>query len=153
MALLMRPEPFTEFNRIVNNLFAPGESAPQRWMPPMDLVEVDDHFVLKADLPGMDDGDVSLEVQDNTLTLSGERRAEHEERQRGFYRVERSFGRFSRSVTLPEGVDSEAITARFENGVLEVSIPKPQERTPRRVAIQAGARREPGTLEGVVTDE
>ena len=154
MALLMRPEPFTEFNRLVNNLFGPGEAAPQRWTPPMDLVEADDHFVLKADLPGMGDEDVSLEVQDNTLTLSGERRAEHEERQRGFYRVERSFGRFSRSVTLPEGIDPEAIAANFENGVLHVRIPKPQERTPRRVAIQAGSSRPaPATVEGTATEK
>jgi HSP20 family protein len=152
MALLMRPEPFTEFNRIVNNLFGPGESTAQRWMPAMDLVEADDHFVLKADLPGMSEGDVALEVQDNNLTISGERRAEHEERQRGFYRVERSFGRFSRSVTLPEGVDQDAIQASFDKGVLEVRIPKPQERQPRRVAIRAGTGGQ-AAIEGTATEK
>jgi HSP20 family protein len=151
----MRPEPFTEFNRLVNNLFGASDAAPQRWTPAMDLVEADDHFLLKADLPGMSDADVSIEVQDNTLTVSGERRAEHEESQRGWYRVERSFGRFSRSLTLPEGVNPEGIEASFDKGVLEVRIPKPEERKPRRVAIQAGSSGAPspaGTLEGTATE-
>ena len=139
MALLMRPEPFTEFDRLVTNLLARTDAGTQRWTPPMDLVEGDDAFVLRADLPGMSEGDVSIEVQDATLTVSGERRAEHEERQRGWYRVERSFGRFSRSLTLPEGVDHEGIRASFDKGVLEVRIPKPEVRKPRRVAIQAEA--------------
>jgi HSP20 family protein len=156
MALLMRPEPFSEFNRLVNNLLAPGEGgASQRWMPPMDLVEADDHFVLKADLPGLAEDDVSIEVQDNNLTVSGERRAEHEERQRGWYRVERSFGRFSRSLTLPEGVDQEGIDARFDKGVLEVRIPKPEERKPRRVSIRAGSGAQLGSapVEGTATEK
>ena len=139
MALLMRPEPFTEFDRLVTNLLARTDAGPQRWTPPMDLVEGDDAFVLRADLPGMTEDDVSIEVQDATLTVSGERRADHEERQRGWYRVERSFGRFSRSLTLPEGVDHEGIRASFDKGVLEVRIPKPEVRKPRRVAIQAEA--------------
>ena len=139
MALLMRPEPFSqEVNRLFNTLFDAGDASPQRWVPAMDLVEADDHFVLTADLPGLSEGDVAIEVQDNTLTISGERKAEHESRERGWYRVERSFGQFSRSLTLPEGVDPDAITAEFDKGVLNVRIPKPEERKPRRVAIKAG---------------
>ena len=132
MALLMRPEPFTEFDRLVTNLLTRGEGGAQRWTPPMDLTETEDSFVLRADLPGMSD-------EDTTLTVSGERRAEHDERGRGWYRVERSFGRFSRSLTLPEGVDHEGIRASFDKGVLEVRIPKPEVRKPRRVSIQASA--------------
>ena len=147
MALLMRPEPFTEFDRLVTNLLARTDAGPQRWTPPMDLVEGDDAFVLRADLPGMTEDDVSIEVQDATLTVSGERRAEHQERQRGWYRVERSFGRFSRSLTLPEGVDHEGIRASFDKGVLEVRIPKPEQRKPRKITISAGEG-EPRTLEG-----
>src|SRR3954466_15359972 len=140
MALLMRPEPFSqEVNRLFSTLFDAGETGVQRWVPAMDLTEADDHFVLRADLPGLGDDDVSIEIQDNTPPISGERKAEHEERQRGWYRVERSFGRFSRSLTLPEGVDADAVEAHFEKGVLEVRIPKPAERKPRRVAIKAGA--------------
>ena len=148
MALLMKPEPFAaEFNRLFNTLLeAPQTGQGQRWSPAMDLVEADNHFVLKADLPGLTQDDVSIEIQDNTLTLSGERRAEHEAREKGWYRVERSFGRFSRSLTLPEGVDADAVSAEFHNGVLEVRIPKPEERKPRRVEI--GVNGEQEALEG-----
>jgi HSP20 family protein len=140
MALLMRPEPFSqEVNRLFNTLFDAGESTGQRWVPSMDLTEADDHFLLKADLPGLSEEDVNIEVQDTSLTISGERRAEHEQRERGWYRVERQFGRFSRSLTLPEGVDPEGIAAEFDRGVLTVRIPKPEERKPRRVQIKAGA--------------
>src|SRR5919202_2076019 len=147
MALLMKPEPFsTEFDRLFNQLFDRSEA--RRWVPAMDLVEHDDHFVLRADLPGMSEDDVRIEVRDNTLTLSGERKAEHEERQRGYYRVERQFGRFSRALSLPEGVNADAIEAHFDHGVLEVRIPKPAERQPRRIQIKGATGREQATLEG-----
>src|SRR3954454_4895959 len=137
MALLMKPEPFTtEFDRLFNQLFDRNDAA-RRWVPPMDLVEHDDHFTLRADLPGMSEADVSIEARDNTLTLSGERQAEHEDRQRGYYRLERQFGKFRRALSLPEGIDAGAIEANFSEGVLEVRIPKPEERKPRRIEIKA----------------
>jgi len=105
----------------------------------MDLVETEEHLVLRADLPGLAEEDVALEIKDGVLTLSGERKAEHEEKSEGFYRVERSFGSFSRSLTLPQGIDAEQVAAEFDHGVLEVRIPKPAERKPHRVAIGAGA--------------
>ncbi|MGE5635428.1 MAG: Hsp20/alpha crystallin family protein [Nocardioidaceae bacterium] len=149
----MRPEPFSqEINRLFNTLFDAGEAGGERrWVPAMDLTEADDHFELKADLPGMDQGDVSIEIQDGTLTVSGERKSEHEAREGGFYRLERSFGRFSRSLSLPEGVNPEAVTAEFDRGVLTVRIPKPEERKPRRVAIKPGD----GTpaVEGTATEK
>jgi HSP20 family protein len=149
MALLVKPEPFsTEFNRLFDTLFQPVNSS-QRWAPAMDLVEADDHFVLKADLPGLADDDVNIEVQDGTLTISGERKSENEKREKGWYRVERSFGRFSRSLSLPEGVDADKIEASFDKGVLEVRIPKPEERKPRRIEI-GGSN---GTLEGTATEK
>ena len=97
-----------------------------------------DHYVLKADLPGLAEDDIKIEVEDNVLTVSGERKAEHEDKREGFYRVERASGAFRRSLTLPEGVDADGVAARFDKGVLEVRIPKPEERKPRRVAIQVG---------------
>src|SRR5919202_2919559 len=101
MAFLMSPDPFpNEVNRLFNTLFDAGEGGDRRWVPATDLLEKDDHFVLKADLPGLGEDDVSIEVQDGTLTISGERKAEHEESERGWYRVERSFGSFSSSLTL-----------------------------------------------------
>jgi HSP20 family protein len=141
----------SEMNRLFNTFFdspSTGGNGPtgRRWIPAMDLVETDDHFVLKADLPGLTEDDVNIEVEDNVLTVSGERKAEHEDQREGYYRVERSFGAFRRSLTLPEGVNPEEVTASFDKGVLEVRIPKPEERKPRRVAIQVGER--PAAIEG-----
>ena len=147
MALLMKPEPFSsEINRLFDSLFEPvnGTAA-------MDLVEAEDHFVLKADLPGLGEDDVAIEVQDNVLTVSGERKTEHERKEKGFYRLERSFGRFSRSLTLPEGVDADKISASFDTGVLSISIPKPEERKPRRIEIGANGG-EPKTVEGTASE-
>ena len=133
----------SEMNRLFNTFFdtpAGGNGGLRRWVPAMDLVETDDHFVLKADLPGVAEGDVELSLEDRVLTIAGERQAEHEERGEGFYRLERSSGEFRRSLTLPEGVAAERISATFDKGVLEVRIPKPEERKPRRVEIAVGDR-------------
>lgn len=134
-----------EMNRLFNTFFdAPttgngsGGQGLRRWVPAMDLVETADDFVLRADLPGVKEEDVKIELEENVLTLSGERKAEHEERKEGYYRVERSSGSFARSLTLPEGVDAAAVNAKFENGVLEVRIPKPEQRKPRKVEISVG---------------
>jgi len=154
MALLMKPEPFSsEINRFFDTLFEPvnGNSTRfQRWSPAMDLVEGDDHFLLKADLPGLSEDDVAIEVQDNVLTVSGERKHEHERKERGFYRIERAFGRFSRSLSLPDGVNAEAISATFDKGVLEVRVPKPEQRKPRRISIGGD---KPETLEGSASEK
>jgi HSP20 family protein len=154
MALLMKPEPFSqEVNRLVNTLFEPIQGATQRWVPAMDLVEADDHFVLKADLPGLREDDVTIEVQDNNLTIAGERKAEQERKERGWYRIERQVGRFSRTLSLPEGIDADGIKAAFDNGVLEVRIPKPEQRRPRRIAIEAGnGASAPADVEGTASD-
>jgi HSP20 family protein len=132
----------SEMNRVFNTFFDTPSGANggglRRWVPSMDLVETDEQFVLRADLPGLSEGDVSIELEDNVLTVAGERKAEHEDKKEGFYRMERSFGQFRRSLTLPDGVDADGIAATFDKGVLEVRIPKPEERKPRRVAIQLG---------------
>jgi HSP20 family protein len=152
MALLMKPEPFSrEIDRVFDAFFGQTDQA-RRWVPPVDLVEAEDHFVLKADLPGLAEGDVNIEVQDSTLTISGERKAEHEQREKGWYRIERSFGRFSRSLTLPEGVDADRIAASFDHGVLEVRIPKPEERKPRRIEIAANGNGKPAAVEGTAQE-
>jgi HSP20 family protein len=153
MAILVKPEPFTrEIDRVFDAFFGQSDQG-RRWVPPMDLVEVEDHFVLRADLPGLSEGDVNIEVQDAALTISGERKAEHEQREKGWYRIERSFGSFSRSLTLPDGVDPERIEASFSDGVLEVRIPKPEERKPRRISISSSnGDGKPAELEGSATD-
>lgn len=130
----------SEVNRVFDGFFGNGSaSTSRRWVPAMDLIETDDAFVLKADLPGIGRDQVDIEVKDRVLTVSGERKAEHEDGSEGFYRVERSFGRFSRSMSLPDGVDADAITADFDGGVLEVRVPKPAERKPHRVEIGAAS--------------
>jgi HSP20 family protein len=127
----------SEMNRLFDTFFGgrPANGTLRRWVPPMDLVETDDHLVLRADLPGLDSDDVDIEVKDGVLTVSGERRSEHEEKTDGYYRVERAFGGFSRSMTLPEHVEPDQIAASFDKGVLEIRIPKPEERKPHRVQI------------------
>jgi HSP20 family protein len=129
----------SEFNRLFDSFVGNGRSEvrARRWVPAVDLVETDESLVLRADLPGLDKDDVTIEVKDDVLTLSGERRGEHEEKAEGYYRVERAFGRFSRSLTLPQGVEPDSIDAEFTDGVLEIRIPKPEERKPHRVAIGA----------------
>jgi HSP20 family protein len=114
----------------------------RRWIPAVDLVEQTDEFVLRADLPGVAEQDVKVELDHNVLTVSGERKAEHEERKDGYYRLERASGRFARSLRLPEGVDADDIKASFDNGVLEVRVPKPASHKPHRVPITAGGQPE-----------
>jgi HSP20 family protein len=110
------------------------------WAPQMEVMQRGNELVISADLPGLTPDDVQLQVEDGMLTISGERRQSGEERQDGFYRSERSYGSFSRSIALPEGVDEDQVNARFEHGVLEVSVPLPQQqrRRGRRVQIQSG---------------
>jgi len=130
----------TEMNRLFNTFFenptGVGNGA-RRWLPAMDLVETDDDFVLRADLPGMSEDDVTIELQGTVLTLSGERKSEHDGDGTGFYRLERGWGQFTRSLTVPEGIDPEGITARFDRGILELHIPKPEQQKPRRISIAA----------------
>ena len=154
---IVRWEPFrelsslqTEMNRLFNAAFegpGGGNGGARRWTPAMDLLETEDEFVLRADLPGLSESDVNIELEDNVLTVSGERKTEHEDKREGFYRMERSYGSFSRSLTLPKGIDPEAVTAGFEKGVLEVRVPKPEQRKPRKITIGAGGD-EPRTIEG-----
>ena len=144
-----------EMNRLFNTFFdtptSNGGTGPaRRWVPAMDLVEAENEFVLKADLPGLSQENVSIEVEDNVLTISGERKSEEEERKEGYFRLERASGSFSRSLTLPEGVDPDGVKASFEHGVLEVHVPKPEAKKPRKVAISVGGGA-PKTIEGSET--
>jgi HSP20 family protein len=138
-----------EMNRLFNTLVDPstrtsrgvgGDTSP-RWLPPMDLLETAEHYVLRADLPGLADEDVNVQFEDNVLTISGERTAEHHNQQDGYHHLERAFGTFSRSLTLPDGVDPDTVQAHFDRGVLEVKIPKPEQKKPRQVQIKLGDRK------------
>jgi len=135
-----------EMNRLFSTFF--DQSSPsggshgmsRRWMPAMDLVETSEQYVLRADLPGLSDGDVNVQLEDNVLTISGERKVEHEEQPADYYRLERASGAFSRSLTLPDGVDPDTVQGHFDRGVLEIKIPKPEQKKPRQVQITPGDR-------------
>jgi HSP20 family protein len=129
-----------------------GAGVAQRWNPAIDLAETEEEIVLTADLPGMAEEDIEIEVKDGVLAVSGERRDERERGEAGYRRVERSFGRFSRAIRLPRGTDPERVSASFENGVLEVRVAKPELAKAHRVQIGAGAG-DAKAIEGEATDK
>jgi HSP20 family protein len=136
-------------NRLFTSLFdtPTGLTPPaRRFAPATDIVESDTHYILRADLPGVAEEDLKVQLDGDVLTISGERRSQSEQRHGGYVRYERSTGSFRRSVRLPEGVDADAIEANFDRGVLEVTVPKPERVTPRSIAITVGSA--PKAIEG-----
>ncbi len=121
--------------RLYTTFFDTPTHVNRRWVPAMDVVEGDDNYVLALDLPGLSAADVELDVTDGVLTISGERRFEHTAKEGGFVRVERSSGSFARSLPLPDGTDPDVIAASFDDGVLEITIPKPAAAQPKRIEI------------------
>jgi HSP20 family protein len=156
---VVRWEPFrelaalqSEMSRWMNQVAGAGGpgngGGTSTWLPAVDVWETDDALVLSFDLPGVDEDRISVELEDNVLTVSGEReRTEKNEGDR-FYRYERRFGQFSRSVTLPQGVNEDEIKADYKAGVLEVRVPKPEEQKPRRIPIGGS---EAAAIEGTGT--
>lgn len=106
------------------------------WIPPVDVFESEDHIVLKADLPDVNKDEVDISVQNNTLTIKGERKMEDEVKEKNFYRMERTYGAFTRSFTLPPTIDSERIDANFNNGVLTLTLPKREESKPKQIKVK-----------------
>ncbi len=141
---IVRFDPFrdiTSFREDMNRLFARtfGESGgTQTWAPAVDVFDTKDAVVLKAELPGLTTEDVDVEIDDNVLTVSGERSFADKVEDGHYYRLERSYGKFSRSLTLPKGIKADEVSASFTNGVLEVRVPKADEVKPRKIAIGAG---------------
>ena len=138
-------DPLSEVNRMFDETFGslmrrPGGQRAQQlteWAPAVDVLQRDGDLVVRAELPGVRPEDVDITLQDNVLTISGERREEQEEQRGGYYVRERRRGSFSRSMTLPEGVDEDRIRARYENGVLEVTVEGAAAvREPRRIQIE-----------------
>ena len=119
-----------------------GSRGQSYWTPSMEVFQRGNEMIVRADLPGISPDDVQIDVEDGVLTISGERQNTNEDQpQQGFYRSERSYGAFARSIALPENVDEDQVHARFEHGVLEVTVPLPQQQRQRgrRVQIQSGA--------------
>lgn len=127
-------------NRIWDEFFYPdagqaGKAMDWNWNPVVDVYETDEHFVIKADLPGIDKKDIALDVKDRILTLKGERQVDEEVQKENTHCRERIYGRFERAFRLPNHVDGDKITADYKDGVLRVEIPKPENVKPKQITI------------------
>lgn len=109
------------------------------WSPAVDIFETENELVLKADLPGAEPNHVELKIENGTLTVKGERKFESEKNEKGYHRIERAYGSFARSFTLPETVDVEKVKADFKHGVLSVTLPKKEIAKPRTIQVQVNA--------------
>jgi HSP20 family protein len=152
MATLVRWEPFrelaslhNEMSRLMNSLEGNGRTM-QNWVPALDVWENEDELVFAFDLPGIPQDKISIEYEDGALTVTAEREREQQVEDDRFFRFERRFGTFTRTVGLPQGIDEDQIRAEFRDGVLEIHVPKPEQAKPRR--IQIGGSGEQRTIEG-----
>jgi HSP20 family protein len=143
---IVRFEPFRdlltsqrEYVRLLKEAFSPmsGETevSTRSWAPPVDIYETEDAIVLKAELPGIDPKDVEVRVEDNTLYLKGERNYEKDVNEQNYHRVERSYGSFARSFSLPNSIDAEKVKAEYKDGLLTLTMPKREEAKPKTIKI------------------
>lgn len=148
MATLVRWEPFREIAALQNDMGrlmsaflgqANGETTGRPWVPAVDVWETEKELVYAFDLPGTPEDRISVEFDDGALTISGERERTDEVRNEGFYRYERRFGSFSRTVGLPQGVTEDDVKADYRDGVLEIKITKPEAPKPRRIQVGSGS--------------
>jgi HSP20 family protein len=154
MANITRWDPFNEltslqdrFNQLVNQPFGffrgfnpmteQSLTAPN-FVPAVNVFEDERNIRIEAELPGIEDKDIEISLENNVLTISGERKLEHEEKKENFHRIERSYGRFTRSFTLPPTVDTENVNAEFNNGVLRITLNKKEEAKPKQIKIGVG---------------
>jgi HSP20 family protein len=129
------------FNDILGRGWGSEEGlATGAWIPQVDVFETADSIVLKADLPEVKKSDVDISIQNNTLTLKGERKMERESKENQVYRMERSYGTFSRSFSLPPAVDSERAEAEFADGVLTLTLPKREESKPKQIKVKVNGQ-------------
>jgi HSP20 family protein len=128
-----------EFDRLFREAFSPvsaeGEASTRTWAPAVDIFENGDNLVLKAELPGVNPDDVEIRVEDNTLYLKGERKFDNEVKEQNYHRVERTYGTFTRTFSLPNSIDSEKVAAEYKDGVLTLTMPKKEEAKPKTIKI------------------
>lgn len=150
---VVRWDPFREMMNVQDQLNrAFGSFLGERrssWLPSVDVYDGKEEVVLKADLPGVTPADVAVELDENVLTIRGERKSDHRPDEERFYRVERPTGSFERSIALPTGVLADRIEASFEDGILTVRVPKAEEVKPKRIQVEVHAG-EPRTIDGHV---
>jgi len=139
---LIKWRPFRELNtmrreldRIMDRFFESDRITEGMWLPEVDVSETPDEVVVKADVPGINEKDLSVTLSSDNLIIKGERKEEKEEKGKHFHRVERSYGSFQRSITLPVAVDTSKVNATYTNGVLEVHLPKTAESKPKEIKI------------------
>jgi HSP20 family protein len=156
MATLVRWEPFREIAALQNDMGrlmsaflgqANGETTGRTWVPAVDVWETEDKVVYAFDLPGIPEDKIAVEFDDGSLTVSGERERSEEVSNDGFYRYERRFGSFSRTVGLPQGVTEDDVNADYRDGVLEIAVKKPEAPKPRRIQVGSGSDSK-ATIEG-----
>ena len=157
MTVLTRWEPFREFSTLqdrMNRLFRESYNEPGRdeslvasgFAPAVDVYEDEHNVTLKLEVPGVKQDDLDVQVENNTLTIRGERKFEKEEKEENFQRIERRYGSFSRSFTLPNTIDTDSVNANYENGVLKVELAKREEAKPKQIKVGIGAKK---AIEGV----
>ena len=157
MATLVRWDPFrevtavhNELSRLMNGLFEGNGRQEQAWVPTVDVWETEDSLVYAFDLPGISQDAISVEVEDGALTVSATRERKSEIANESYHRLERRHGSFSRTVGLPQGVSEDAIKAAYTDGVLEITVPKPEQAKPKRIEVSVGGG-EPQTIEGTTS--
>jgi HSP20 family protein len=153
MATLVRWEPFreiatlqNEMSRLMNSVGANGELTTRTWVPAVDVWETEKELVYAFDLPGIPEDKISVEFEEGALVVSGERERTQEASEENYYRFERRFGSFARTVGLPQGATEDSISADYHDGVLEVHVKKPEQPKPRRIEISKGGKQK--TIEG-----
>ena len=126
---------FFNIDEAIGRLFSAPQSE-RPWTPAVDVAENENSLILKADLPGIEQNDIAINLENGTLTLKGERKFEKTEDKEGYHRIERGYGAFARSFTLPDSIDAEHVKAEFKNGVLTVTLPKKELAKPRAIKVQ-----------------
>ncbi len=124
------------FQDSINRLFSEDGGKMRPWAPAVDIMETENELILKADIPGVEMKDIDIQLENGTLTLKGERKYEKEEKNKGFHRLERSYGTFVRYFTVPDTVDAEHVHATYEAGVLTVTLPKKEIAKPKTIKVQ-----------------
>ncbi|KPL02355.1 MAG: hypothetical protein AMJ73_08860 [candidate division Zixibacteria bacterium SM1_73] len=128
-----------EMNRLFDDFFGRPVTRPEwteaAWCPCVDVSETKDNVIINTEIPGMSKDDVTVSIQDNVLTLSGEKKQEKEEKDANYHRVERSYGSFSRSFTLPTSVQPDKVKATYKDGILRITLPKSEEVKPKQIPI------------------
>ena len=130
-----------EMNKMFDRFFRGGDFPDfgmdsGSWIPPIDLSETGDKVTVKTEIPGIDPKEIDISIQDNTLIIKGEKKAEKEEKDKNYYRMERRYGSFSRSISLPASVDVNKISAECKNGVLEINLQKKEEVKPKQISVK-----------------